>query len=130
MANSMTKFKLWDGRKAVDIWGDSNEGWTILGDDGKTNQGEYYKFIPTLYRAVQLRSYSVSTMPFVLYKGKKEYDSSTEWENKVGFLPNPATFLQLIESALVMFGRAYFFKERSVAMIKALRYHLPSSITP
>jgi HK97 family phage portal protein len=126
------KYKIFDGRKAVEIWGDENlDGWTVLsGDDGKNKEAGYYKFIPTLFRAVQLRAYGVSTMPFELYKGKTVYDRSAEWKNKVGFLPNPVQLLQLIESALVMAGRAYVFKERSVAGTKALHYHIPTKITP
>jgi HK97 family phage portal protein len=83
-----------------------------------------------LYRAVQLRSYSVSSMPFQLMKGDKVYDDSSDWKNEVGFLPNPYTILQLVESALIMSGRAYLFRERNVAMTKALKYHLPTSVHP
>ena len=130
MANNVTtRHQLFDGRKAVDIW-NGDEGWTILSGGEKGTEADYYKFIPTLYRAVQLRSYSVSTMPFEILKGKAEYDTSADWQNKVGFLPNPVQLLQLIEAALTMCGRAYVFKERSVAATKKLRYHLPISIDP
>lgn len=130
MANSVkTKYQLFDGRKAIDIW-NGDEGWTVLSGGELGTEADYYKFIPTLYRAVQLRAYAVSTMPFELMQGDEVYDQSSDWENKVGFLPSPAQLLQLIESALTMCGRAYLFRERSVAMTKKLRYHLPTSVTP
>ena len=130
MANSVkTKYQLFDGRKAIDIW-NGDEGWTIYSGGELGTEADYYRFIPTLYRAVQLRAYSVSTMPFEIMQGEEVYDSSADWENKVGFLPNPAQLLQLIESALTMCGRAYLLRERSVATTKKLRYHLPTSVTP
>jgi HK97 family phage portal protein len=73
---------------------------------------------------------AVASMPFKLMKGTKEYDASADWENKVGFLPNPTYILQMVEAALVMCGRAYLFRERSAVATKALRYHLPTSVTP
>src|SRR3990167_3218937 len=71
-------------------------------------------------------------MPFQIMKGnaEKPYDSSDDWQNKVGFLPNPTLLLQLVEAALTMTGRAYLFRERNQAMTTALRYILPSSVTP
>lgn len=119
-----------DGQKAVDIW-EGNEGWTILsGESADTETRDYYKFIPTLFRGAQLRMNAVSSMPFRLMKGTKEYDLSADWENKVGFLPNPFYVLQMVEAALVMCGRAYLFRDRSAVTTKALRYHLPTSVTP
>jgi HK97 family phage portal protein len=117
--------------KSVDLWGDDPTGWTFLsGDESLKTDAVYFKFIPTLYRAVQLRAYSVASMPFEILKGKTVYDESSEWQNKVGFIPNPFMLLQLIESALVIAGSCYLFRERSVATTKALHYHLPASVTP
>lgn len=129
--NKQRQAIFFDGQKAVDLWGDDLDGWTVMsGQKADNTQADYYKFIPTLYRAAQLRSYSVATMPFEIRKGKKVYDSSSEWENKVGFLPNPTVLLQLIEAALTMTGTAYLYRERNIAMTKSLKYHLPSSVTP
>jgi HK97 family phage portal protein len=117
------------GIKSVDIWGDNLDGWTVLSGDGaETADSAYYKLIPTLYRAVQIISYSISSMPFALMKGKTEYDTSKEWENKIGFMPNPYTLLQMIASSLEIAGNCYLFRERSVAMTKALNYCLPTSV--
>jgi len=119
-----------DGQKSVDLW-EGDEGWKILtGEGGDTPARDYYKFIPTMYRAVQLRANSVASMPFKLTRGTTDYDLSSDWENKVGFMPNPGYILQMVEAALVMTGSAYLFRERSVAGTKQLRYHLPGSITP
>ena len=125
------KTLLFDGKgmKSVDIWGDNMDGWTVLSGDGKVTADEaYYRLIPTLYRAVQIISYYISSMPFALMKGKTEYDTSQEWENKVGFMPNPFTTLQMIASSLEIAGRCYLFRERNIAMTKELYYCLPDSV--
>ncbi len=116
--------------KSVDIWGDDPTGWTIFSGEGReATEADYFKFIPTLYRAVQLNAYQVSTMPFQLLKGKTMYDESADWQNKVGFMPNPFTLLQLVNNALDMTGRCYLFRDKSQVATKLLRYHLPMSVT-
>ena len=127
-----SKSILFDGKgmKSVDLWGDNLDGWTVLSGEGRVTADEaYYKLIPTLYRAVQIISYYISSMPFALMNGEKEYDKSSEWENKVGFMPNPFTMLQLIASSLEIAGRCYLFRERNIAMTKALYYCIPNSVT-
>ena len=115
--------------KSVDLWGDNLDGWTVFSGEGKVTADEaYYKLIPTLYRAVQIVSYYISSMPFALMKGKTEYDTSAEWKNKVGFMPNPFTTLQLIAASLEIAGRCYLFRERNIAMTKELFYCLPDSV--
>ena len=125
------KSLLFDGKglKSVDLWGDNLDGWTVFSGEGKVTADEaYYKLIPTLYRAVQIVSYYISSMPFALMKGKTEYDTSAEWKNKVGFMPNPFTTLQLVAASLEIAGRCYLFRERNIAMTKELFYCLPDSV--
>lgn len=117
--------------ESVDIWGDDPTGWTFYsGDESLKTDAAYYKFIPTLYRAVQICAYSVSTMPFEILRGKTVYDESANWKNKIGFMPNPQEILQLVESSLKMTGSAYLFRERSVAATKKLQYNLTNTIHP
>ena len=130
MKNTNTKTIFFDGRKSILLEQYPDEAWTFLSGAPETTEGAHYKFIPTLYRAVQLRALAVSSMPFRLMRGEQEYDSSANWENKVGFMPNPFILLQLIEAALTMTGRAYLFRERNQAVTKLMRYILPTSVTP
>jgi hypothetical protein len=123
-----------DGQKAVDLW-EGDEGWTILSGDNEEgdNAHNFYKFIPTLYRAVDIRMNSVAAMPFELRKKKGSddpYDSSKDWQNKIGFMPNPFRILAMVEASLVVAGAAYLFRDKSALGTKLLRYHLPSSVTP
>ena len=70
-------------------------------------------------------------MPFELIDDAgNTYDSSQDWRNKVGFLPNPTEFLYLCEASLNMAGRAYFMRQSNVAGYgKQPRYLLPGSVT-
>lgn len=105
--------------------------WTYITgkSDGGTGLQRYYQAVPWLFRGVDVRSNAVSTMPFSIYKGEDEYDSSEDYQNKVGFLPNPAALLGLVEAALTIWGYAYNFKERNAFIQKGLRYLDPNSIT-
>lgn len=134
MANNVNnKTVFFDGAKSILLEQYPDDAWDWLsGRPTNEVEADYFKFIPTLFRAVQLRSQAVSSMPFQIVKGNGEepFDSSDDWQNKVGFLPNPFVLLQLVEAALCLSGRAYLFKVRSQAMPKELRYILPASVTP
>jgi len=70
-------------------------------------------------------------MPFALVKGDKDFDTSEDWQNKVGFMENPHRLLQLVELSLFMTHRAYLFRSRGTksGATKGLRYILPGSVT-
>ena len=127
---SVNKTIFFDGQKSILLEQYPDEAWTFFSGAPETTEGTHYKFIPTLYRAVQLRALAVSAMPFRLMRGEQEFDGSANWENKIGFMPNPFILLQLIEAALTMTGRAYLFRERNQAATKLMRYILPTSVTP
>ena len=89
---------------------------------------EYYKAIPWLFRGVDIRADAVASMPFAIYRGETEIDSSKDYKNTLGYLPSPGALFGLIEAALTIWGYAYAFKLRSVFMAKGVRYLLPSSV--
>jgi HK97 family phage portal protein len=71
-------------------------------------------------------------MPFMLVNAKSGelYDDSADWQNKVGYLPDPASLFAQVEMALCIWGGAYLFKERNRARLLDLRYIVPTTITP
>jgi hypothetical protein len=79
-----------DGHKAISAWNlDSMEGWTSLeGDDRTTVDPIYYYRVPWLHRAVKDRANLVSTMPFSILKGETEVDTSQNYQNKLGIMPD------------------------------------------
>lgn len=116
--------------KTVSINDLPESAWQYLtGQTGETKDlQDYYKAIPWLFRGVDIRADAVASMPFSIYRGETEIDTSDDYQNKVGFLPSPGSLFGLIEAALTIWGYAYAFKLRSVFMAKGVRYLLPSSV--
>ena len=126
---------LFDGRKAVRIDDLPDSAWTWFSGRGSEEQQKtrtLYIRVPWLSRAVVLRSNAVASLPFALVDADsgEDYDVSTDWENKVGFLPNPSKLLSLVESSLSLLGLAYLFNEHNRVKTLDLRYFAPTTITP
>ena len=129
------KSYFFDGMKAVAIDELPPEAWTFYsgGPDKKPLQllKEYWRAVPWLFRGVQIRAQALSALPFaIIGRGDNDVDTSADYENAVGFLPDPVGLLYLVEAALVLLGRAYLFREKNDARTLDLRYLLPTSITP
>jgi hypothetical protein len=126
--------KIIDGEKATRLEDFSPEAWTIL-TGGATGQDsdiqKLYGSVPWLNRGVGIRSAAMAKMPFTIFDGENEFDTSDNYQNKLGWWPNPDATLALVEASLTLMGRAYLFKVRgALNIIQHLRYLLPTSITP
>lgn len=111
------------------IWDDENL-WTSSSTTATTDQtATYYRAVPWLYRAVEMRANDVADMPFNIYRGDEVVETSENWENKLGVMPDPYRLLWLVEAALC-FGPAYVWRERNRVKTTALRYVAASTITP
>ena len=118
--------------KSFDLEQYPEAAWKMLGGPGESglSPAKYFRAVPWLYRAVDIRAQAVSTMPFTLYRGKTEFDTSSDWQNKVVFLPNPRALLWLLEACLTLEPQAYLFSDNSGATRKRLRYILPNGAEP
>jgi hypothetical protein len=123
---------IYDGAKAVTIWGD--EGWSILSgtDKERPDTEVYYSArVPIMYRAALLRANAVASIPFSLLKvkGGSEVDNTDDWQNEVGFMPNPELLFWLLEAAWTISGEAYLFKSmNSMKVVKTLRALAPATV--
>ena len=112
------------------------EAWEfIVGSaDSAPDLRKYFKSVAWLNRAVKLRKNHVTAMPFKFFKGDTVIDDSTDYKNKLGFLPNFKSTLGMIEQGLTMNGREYQFRERKAMMGHAvpsgLRHMVAHSIKP
>ena len=79
---------------------------------------------------VQMRADAVGSMPFAIYSGEDIIDESEQWENKVGFLPNPRRTLRLLEMSLALMGRAYQYRVMQGRNTVRLKYLNPETIRP
>lgn len=122
---------LFDGKKSIPVWDvDSMVGWTAIGGSQPTGIDLYFSRVPWLYRGVVARADGVSSMPFAVVKGKRDFDTSQDYQNKLEFLPDPELLFDLIEQSLAMMGRAYVFLETNAyGVVKAAKFCSPSTVT-
>lgn len=95
---------------------------------GDLSLHDYYVSVPWLFRGVDIRASTVASMPFSIYKGDNEVDSSADYQNVVKILPNPKRLLSLVEASLTIWGYAYAIKVRSAFTVKDVRYLLATSV--
>ena len=118
------------GTKSSLLWDENSDAWVYLsGRELENTPKSYYKIIPTLYRAVDKRAKAISGLPWTIYKGDTEYDTSDEYENKTGLVKNMTTLLYLVESALCLMGKAYLKREKNPAGYDKIRYIEPTSVS-
>ena len=120
-----------DGVKAVTIWGD--EGWSILsGNDKERPDTEpfYSARVPIVFRGMQLRADGVASIPFSLLDSKgDEVDTSDDWQNVCGFLPNPESMFWLAAASRTLCGQHYFYKSANkYGVTKILRPLAPQTV--
>lgn len=120
------------GMRAVTIWGD--EGWTITGGNDKERAdttGFYSARVPIVFRGMQLRADGVASIPFDLVDADSGdiKDSSDDWKNDCGFMPDPESLLWLAEAARTTSGVMYWFKSMNTYdVVKIFRALTPASV--
>lgn len=94
-----------------------------------------FQLVPWLFRSVEMRANAVAKMPFrIVHKGNKgnkdAFDDSNDYQNSLGFLPNPVDLLWRIEAAATIWGAAYLWRSYNRVKVLDLRYLLPTTIQP
>ena len=118
------------GTKSSLLWDEETDAWTYISgrpvepDDPRA----FYKVIPTLFRAVDIRANAIANLPWALMKGETEYETSDTYENKTGLVSNMISMLYLIEASLVLAGSAYWKREQNIAGYDKLRHLDPTSL--
>ena len=92
-------------------------------DRGAMSTSAAYNQIAWIRRCVDIRANAVSSVPFVLYKGKRIVK---DWP-LANILPDR---LWRIEAALQIYGAGYLVREKNFVIDKDLRWLLPTTITP
>ncbi|HLE92716.1 MAG TPA: phage portal protein [Anaerolineales bacterium] len=111
-------------------WG-GIEGFLEASKTGQTgNVTSLKKFVPDLAHAVDMTAVAISSLPFdILDKNDDVFDTSANWKNNLGGLPNPQKLIYLIASSLCG-GAAYLIPWRTTKMIVNLQYCAPGTIQP
>ena len=97
-------------------------------DEDAPEAVDLFRAVPWLYRGVDMRANAVAAMPFAIMRGETEIDTSEDYQNKVGWLPDPWRLLYLTEASLTVFSRAYWWNERNRVLQTAARYVQPETI--
>jgi hypothetical protein len=120
-----------DGVKSIDLPQFPNEAWTFYGERDDEGKEDFYATVAAVFRATNLTASATANIPFALVdKSGKDYDVSTEWENKILFMPKPKELIRLWRLSLIMTNEAYGFMENKKDIGKNLRYIVPTTITP
>lgn len=114
--------------KSVNLPLNYEDAWDFY-DAGRDGDYEFYEKVSAVYRAINLTADSTAKIPFAIVKNGKDFDTSKEWQNKVGFLPRPKEFIRLARMSLSCFNAAYSFMERKSG-VSTLRYIKPVTIKP
>lgn len=116
--------------KAIDLSPLGDYWYAPRQDEDAPDPAMLFRAVPWLARSVQLRSNAVASMPFDIMRGETVFDSSVEYQNKLGWLPNPRRLLYLTEAARSCSGSAYYWREHNRITTTGLRYIRWDTVEP
>jgi hypothetical protein len=121
---------MFDGAKAVTLWGD--DGWTQLsGAVEVPDTSEWLAArVAVMFRGTKLVADAVASIPFdILDESGDVVDTSDDYKNVVGFMPQPADMFWRIEDNWINWGSAYIYRNANNAgYIKVFNPLAPSSV--
>jgi hypothetical protein len=127
---------IFDGIKSISL-DDFDEGkWLYLSGMPDDRQGDIsvlraYSAVPYLYRAADIRAKAIAAMPWALYRGQRSRLDVQDEPQYRGIMRGLRQRLYLTESALCLYGEAYWLKETNRAGLNLTpRWVLPTSISP
>lgn len=114
------------------LWDESTDAWKYFSNSPQAIVTGLYRTIPTLYRGINIIENEVQNVPFTVYNKKgEEVDNTEDWQNIVGFLPNPRKVFGLVSQSLDRHGQAYLLKEQNRAkIVKNLKWMAARNIEP
>ena len=110
------------------VW-DDESAWITSAPKANDPTATYYRAVPWLMRGIEMRANALASVPFQLVRNDTPVDTSDEWKDTLGLLPDPYRLLWLIEAGLC-FGATYVYRERNRVKGLPLRYIASSTITP
>jgi len=127
----MSKYTVTDGMKSIDFPAYPNEAWTWMTNPPPDMDAKLYSKVAAVFRAINLSADAVANLPFAIMRGEEDIDTSDNWTNAVGFLPDPFELLRLWRTSLFITNTAYGrYGKNAVGKVKRLYYCTPATITP
>lgn len=123
---------LYDGMKSYDAPMNMPEAWSSLGQQKDATDSELASRVAAVFRVRDLLSNAVANVPFSIYEGETEIDNSADWQNAIGFMPNPIDLIRRWRLSLTMSNAAYGFCTKVPLTAKGanIQYLVSSSVTP
>ena len=114
------------------LWDEATDAWKYYSNAPHAVVSGLYRTIPTLYRGISIIENEVQNIPFSVFnKSGEEIDNTQDWQNTVGFLPNPRRVIGTVSQSLDRHGQAYLLKEQNRAgIVKSLKWMAASNIEP
>ena len=129
---------LWytDGRKGISVSRfDDFLDWLIEEggeEDGTIKWQRAAQKVAFVHRGMDLISNAMRGVPWriVPVGGDDVYEESVDYQNKLGFLPDPKRLIELVARSLLGPGAAYLFRAQQGTLVRELRYMVASTIEP
>ncbi len=135
MRSNNPKIAYMDGAKGgvVDLWGDV--GWTNLGSPlawGKIDRFTLADRVGLLYRAVKIRSQSITEVPWEILKGDTVIWSSGDDfpPTELEWFENWPELLTLSEASLTLTSQAFWFLLRNRVRVTGVQWFSPLTVVP
>ena len=118
--------------KAIDFehWG-GIDGFLQATGSGMVERASLLRsVVPWAAKAHDLTKSAVANLPFEIVRDDGSViDTSTDWQNIAGGMPNPQRLLSLIAGSLCG-GSAYLLKQANTRMVLSLQYVAPHNVIP
>ena len=128
--NNKLEFKnIGGGIKGInfEVWGGIDNFLTAT-STGAVRSTLLRRVVPWMAKANNMTANAISDLPFCLYKGKEEYDTSAAWQNNLGGISNPKRLIYLLASSLCG-GKAYLIPTVTSSQILELHYCAPHTVS-
>ena len=111
--------------KAVD---EINDSWDFVEAMKDIKDIDLYAKVAAVYRAANLTADATSNMPFAVMKGDQDIDTSDQWTNVIGVMPNPRELIRLWRMSLFFTNTAYARLAKTNAIKRRLWYVAPHTM--
>ena len=108
-----------------DTWG-GIEGFLRETSTGgaSTRPQQLRRVLPWLAKATDMTALAVSELPFDIMDGEDVFDTSSDWQDRLGGMPSPQSLFYNLASSLCL-GRAYVIPTVTSRAIVSLQYCAP-----
>jgi len=128
-----TRHQLFDGTKATRLEDLPPEAWQVIkGEYGRSDIAKVWAAVAWLYRCVDIRAQTVATLPFEVRRGEEVVWSHEEPDppDSLPWGDRLTNLLWQTETATVLEGKAYWFKESNLTGTQGVRWLHPGSVKP